>query len=150
MAYSGAPNSTTVDSCNLDRPGRNDSTRTGMRTAGSAGKNRANCSLHPRSLASSAIFRFCPGANGLVVLRATAAVSVEAHTRRGRGRNVPSRELHAKRHNLGSSLNLEPKEIKGLSYFPCPYVERMSQAETLLSHSLLRQGCDSLWRLRRH
>jgi hypothetical protein len=101
MAYSEAPNSTTVDSCSCDRPGRSDCTRTGMRTAGSVGKNRASCSAHPRSFASNAIFRFTPAPVGLFELRASAAMSVEAHTRHGRGHSVPGRELHAERHMSG-------------------------------------------------
>ena len=84
IAHSAVPYSTTVRSCNLPGAGLSGVTRTAIRTAGSAGKNRASCSAHPRSSAMSVILRFCPVATNLRILRVLVARRARTHPARTR------------------------------------------------------------------
>jgi hypothetical protein len=146
MANSGVPNSTTVASCSFAGPGRTGNTRTGMRTGESFGKNRDNCSAHPRSSKVSVICPFVPPP--LTLKCPTLALSrADTHPTRS-GTQYPVVEI-ARGAPKGKRIRRfgKSKKGQGLEISLGLNLERLSHAETLLSQLLVKHRARRLRRV---
>jgi hypothetical protein len=111
-----------------------------MRTSGSFGKNRANCSAHPRSIAVRVISDrprlplTCPACGALAVS------SVEKHAGRRQERSVPLKEMHAESQKRNCVLGCRTCERQKAYGFPVV----VGRAHRLtLKHTRLSFSCDT-------
>src|SRR5579883_2988797 len=119
IAHSSEPYSTTTASCKFTGEffGPKGATRTGILAAGSLGKNLANCSVQFFSSVINAIVVVGPAARTKSVPEPPRCQG-EKTPGGGEGRNVPSRELHAKRQRCSWKSELQPKQKKRVKNFP--------------------------------